>query len=496
MLYLPLVMGGFKKFRFFSQGFLWGLVFVIISPFAFADGSTPTLYGSLGSDSPSSPQSSTNMFSVTAEQINYGTPGSLSAQNSAYLDFTPSFRYLKKFGGSSDDPHSVIGGEGTAILPGSAGVALQWAVPELYYQYARPKSVTVTVGRKRDDWSILDEQFHLGLWQPLARWDALRPISQGLTGAFVEWHPGELENVRIVGFGSTIFLPDQGPEFNISNGQINSSNRWFRPVVDEIDEMSSQSNINYSLDMPTLSNVINHNSVAVMADVGASQGAFAKASYGRMPMNQFLLAGLPSQPTGSNTVNLTIIPMVVDHSLTTVEGGYRYDHGQFVISDTWEHIDNPNLPSNYQQTQLVDSQYIGVVATNDLSVLGVHRANMSLGYVQCVEATSNSNDTIVQGTIESSSQRLTFERLVSWSFEKNIFKTYANSLDTTFGYYYSIDDEGEWLHASVAFKYEKQWTWSLAGDLLGASGALDQNASFISKYRGNDRLIGGLTYVF
>ncbi|MDZ4082907.1 MAG: hypothetical protein U1E10_08230, partial [Bdellovibrionales bacterium] len=44
----------------------------------------------------------------------------------------------------------------------------------------------VSVGRRLESWSQLDRHWDLGLWEPLNRFDALRPIDQGLTGAFIE----------------------------------------------------------------------------------------------------------------------------------------------------------------------------------------------------------------------------------------------------------------------------------------------------------------------
>jgi len=481
--------GGIKKSNLFLQGFVWGMALAVSSG-AFASDSGGTIYGSLGSDANPAWSSNGNVFSVTAEQTEYGTQGSLPEQNEQYLNFMPYIKY------KHESTNWVFGSEATAVLPGSDGVAFQFAVPELYEKFQLPGRLSVTVGRMRENWSLLDEQFHLGIWQPMARWDFLQPISQGLTGAFVTYHPADLSFLKLTLFGSVVYLPDQGPEFSLSHGQFVSSNRWFSPVVDEVYATNSPSSINYSLDTPSYSSIINHNSLAFMAEAGGEVGAFAKASFARLPVNQFLLAGIPTQIAGDSSVNVTVVPMVIDHDLITVEGGFRYEQGQILLSDTWEHFDNPGLPQNYQETALVDSQYLGAVVTNDLSSLHLHRANIGLGYVQRIEGTSPSSDTLIQGSIDSSSQRLAFERLVSWSFSKNVYKTYASSLDTNLGYYYSIDDEGEWLHASVAFNYHRQWTWTLAGDILGADGPLDSNSSFMLKYRGNDRVMGGLSYVF
>ncbi len=101
-----------------------------------------------------------------------------------------------------------------------------FGIPEAYVQ---PRKIApgfnLTIGRQKRTWSRLDEQFHLGVWQPQLRWDYLAPIQQGLTGVFFDWSLST--NLNFTFFTSPLHIPDQGPQFRLENGQFMSANRWF-----------------------------------------------------------------------------------------------------------------------------------------------------------------------------------------------------------------------------------------------------------------------------
>jgi hypothetical protein len=433
-----------------------------------------------------------NRVQFSAEQFNYGTGGSLPEQQNQYVDFAPSIQYLRHFG--SDTSRSVVGAEALAIIPASQGVGSQLAIPELYLnRSSSEQKLSFTVGRWRREWSALDEHSHLGLWQPLARWDSVRPISQGLTGLFVSFDD---DLVRAVYFASPLYLPDQGPEYELKDGRFTSSNRWFRPPVDQAQIKNVETPIFYRIDTPAVSNIVNRTSQALMVEVGArEQGAFGRFAFADKPMNQFHL-GLETTVSSGGDLNVLVHPYVVKHNLYSLETGYRFNEGSLLVSQTWERFENPNLSDKFQQSELIDSQYTGAVLTHDLSNFGWRRSSLDLSYVQRTKATSGAKDTLIVGGVESSSQRLTFARLAGVQFQKNIFRNFVNSLDTGLGYFYSLDDQGEWLHGDLTYKYDRQWVWNLSGDIFGASGLIDANASFISKFRGNDRMIGSFSYVF
>ncbi len=101
----------------------------------------------------------------------------------------------------------------------------------------------LSVGRKLHMWSLLDEQWSLSLWQPHFRWDSVNPDPQGLTGFFAHYSQ---PNWKLILFASPIFIPDQGPQVVVKDGELLSSNRWFRNRVNSVQIAKTNSNIDPS----------------------------------------------------------------------------------------------------------------------------------------------------------------------------------------------------------------------------------------------------------
>lgn len=458
------------------------------------ESSTETITAPMPLQNESAPRSTnSNYLSVEIQQYNYNPNSSqTSDQFSQYTQLTPQFGYFYKHD-ANDGSQTIVKTNGLVVLPMSAGTHFEIALPDAYWAHKAGK-FQISVGRKLENWSELDNFWHLGIWQPLARWDAADPMTQGLTGIFA----GVTEKrYRLVLFASDIFLPDQQPDFRVRNGQIISDNRWFRAPVSQFPFGNTESNITYSIAHVNPSSVVFHPSLAAMSEIGRkNSGPFFRAAYADKPMNQFHIAETIQFITGANNTSVNVLPMVVQENVLTAEAGYRFGIGnEFVLSDNWEHFENPRLPSDYFQSELIDSQYIGALYRQNLDNI-LPESSIALSYVTRVKDTNPQTDTIIQGEVESSADRFSFDKLAGVQFQKRLWHEGESGLDGELGYVYSMSDAGQWWHILVNYQYDMNWTWSIAGDLLGLPPSNNSSTTFISKYRGNDRLIGGLTYVF
>ena len=437
-----------------------------------------------------------NYLSVELQQDNYNAnTAQTSDQFSQYTQLTPQFGYYHK-NNTNSGVETTLKTDGLVVLPMSAGTHFEFAVSNAYWKIKTPsRHFQLSVGRELQDWSELDDFWHLGIWQPLARWDAADPITQGLTGVFAQISE---KSFHMILFASGLFLPDQQPYYQVRNGQITSDSRWFRAPVSQVGFNNEPLNINYTIANVNASNVVFQKSFAVMTEFGhTSAGPYLKTAYAIKPMNQFHLAENYQDIPGENLADVTVLPMVVQENVLTAETGYRFgDNGEFMVSDTWEHFENPNVPSNYEQSQLVDSQYIGALYREDLNISSLESSNLGLSYVQRIEQTNPKTDTIIQGQVESSADRMSFSRLAGLQFRTQFWHEADSGLGGELGYIYSLSDAGQWVHFLLQYQYNWHWTWSFAGDVLGLPPSNFSSTSFISKYRGNSRLIGGLTYVF
>lgn len=374
--------------------------------------------------------------------------------------------------------------------------AFQLAVPEAYLQNRWNESgIYLSLGRKKNDWSLLDQKWGLGLWQPLARWDAANPIEQGLTGAFIgfrnEWMEFDF-------FASSVYLPDQQPEFKSEDGEVSSENRWFRAPVTQAELTYSASNIRYNIEKPTASEVINQSSRAARIRLGQDKGLFFSTSYGSKPANQFHI-GIDTSGiyrANSGILYADIYPYVVTHSLRTHELGYLFQNSQLVFSFNKETYNNPSLPDNYEQTALMDSAYMGGFFEFKMDVFGIKNSKANVSYVNRNIANEDASSTIIRGDVEASTSRLHFKELYGFELQKIFILSRSNEVGMGLKYVYSPIDSGEWYQFNLRFQPEPHWYLYMNADVFGVDENSLPKSSFISTFKGNDRVTGGISYVF
>ena len=137
-----------------------------------------------------------------------------------------------------------------------------------------------------------------------------------------------------------------------------------------------------------------------------------------------------------------------------------------------------------------------MIFSQNLTPLGIKRTTVGLSYVRKDMNSDSEDATIIKGDIEASTQRFAFDEMAGLQVDTNIIRTFNLKLNARFKYVYSIFDSGEWVSAGLQVAHGQSWSWSLSGDIFGVPDGTSPSTSFISKYRGNDRISGSLTYVF
>lgn len=438
-----------------------------------------------------------SFFEVTLSQTNYQGQPQIVEQDKQYSSISPAFQFYRQRG-SIEGQHGIFFADGFAVIPMSDGVDSGVAIPDLYYQEVfLPKLFSLSVGRKKENWSELDRYWSLGLWQSLVRWDGAHPVEQGLTGVFVDF--GSKDSMRFVLFGSGVFLPDQQPDYKEKDGRIVSPNRWFRAPVATIGLERGRGDIIYDINEPSSEDVIRQESWAAMIQFGDEDaGLLFRASYANKPMNQFHIAMNPEAlfELEQGNAYVPVYPMSLRHELRSFELGHRGPDYRIMISRNYEFYETPRVSGEWLQTALSDSHYDGVVYTQSLSRLGFKRTDIGLSYVKRTLTGDEKKSTLIKGDIETSAQRFQFEEMAGVQLTANLIRTFKRELDTHFKYVYSVGDHGEWIQAGVRYTLDRQWAWALSADVLGVPGDQPAGSSFISMFRGNDRVMGSMTYVF
>ncbi len=419
-----------------------------------------------------------------------------SSQTNSYSSFAA--RLDQKWG-SLDNWSSKLEMISLGSVDGSEQV--YFAGPEAYVEKASDLSqgLRVTLGRKRLKWSEFDQEWRLGIWQPYVRWDYLHPHDQGLIGAFL----GYGRNLtQVTAFASPVFLPDQGPHFETKNGEFHSSNRWFRQPQNRHLILDQERRLNYELDRPSTDATVFHPSFGLNILVGPqTDGFYLRTSFADKPINQIHL-GIEGYHSLARTDRFLesiakVHPMVARHTVTSVEAGWENDDAHAYISLTEEHPHHPSVPAEWEESSLYDSRFFGLSFAHRLPFEGFRGHWIKAGFMNLSEIIPPSSLGVPEDNLESSLDRYPYQQVLSFEWTARFQEKISRDVSMSLRYLYSIPERGSLLSVKVEYLVERRLRWDLGVDVLGAEiSPDDENSGLMSLYRNNDRVIGGVTYVF
>ncbi|MCM2280943.1 MAG: hypothetical protein NDI61_03755, partial [Bdellovibrionaceae bacterium] len=219
-------------------------------------------------------------------------------------------------------------------------------VPEAYVQF-RQNSISIlpqeiTVGRKKEHWSRLDEDWGLGIVQPVFRWDFLQPQQQGLTGGFITWRGS---GASFTVFGSYLFIPEQGPVFELKNGRISSASPWFTEPTNSLILFEQPTEIRYHIIDADISEIVSRGTVGALFSLGHREegGPWSVGGYLSKPRNNLMLpfyAPLVLGPT-TQVAEVSVYPRVERHHVGVFDIGYRSGTTSGYLSVLAEFPNNP-----------------------------------------------------------------------------------------------------------------------------------------------------------
>ena len=198
-----------------------------------------------------------------------------------------------------------------------------FAVKEAYFQWGLdPEAFQVYFGRHLMSWSRADDDWQLGLTQPLFIFDGARPQIQGLTGLFVRlgaWGP-----VRLTLFGSPLYIPSQQPSFELEGGKISSANPWFLDPVEAISISGQTFDLNYQLQKPSTTDVVFQQSLGLHLDLNSEgRGYFSQLFYLEKPRNLLALPFTGVFNLTSFQGDVSVIPQVATHRMAGWDQGWQ-----------------------------------------------------------------------------------------------------------------------------------------------------------------------------
>lgn len=395
----------------------------------------------------------------------------------------------------------------TLLATAQSGQELYFGVPEAFLQ---PRKIapwfSITIGRQRRQWSHLDEEFNLGVWQPQLRWDYLAPRQEGLTGVFFDWAVSS--SLRFTFFTSPISIPDQGPQFHLENGQFSSANRWFVPPQTRLSlfggtPFAGEAPLYWQLDRPSNDELIMHSSFGFGMSYQTDSPWWIHLNYAYKPLNQIHLgiacascANLGSTPPLE--VTAVIHPTIVNHNVVTLESGFDRVDDQGWLSVTGDFPNRSGFPSDYIEASLNPALIVGGAYQHYLVQTPFDTPSwLQYSYVRTIEfKRAGANGLVDQNDVESSLDRFPFKSVAAVEWKWLISQRTSQRVIWRNKYHYSIPERGGWWTSSFDWT-DKDLTYTLGFDFLGSGVDTDSpDAGLLTRYRSNDRVYGGVSYVF
>lgn len=369
-------------------------------------------------------------------------------------------------------------------------------VHEAYLATSRlARETQVSLGRKKAQWSELDSRWQTGLWQPRSALDALRPEEQGLTGLFVDYNR---PNFQMLGFVTPIFIPTMGPEIREEGGSLVSDSRWYRSPPATIGFNQQVNSLVYKLDIPEAAKLAVNPGAAVMGRIGSRDvGFWGAGAYGHKPVNDLLLRRQNFKATSSPTVDVTVSPDIAFHDIVSADAGYSGDTVQMVVSLL---SDNPaeKRPDPDQSIQKLEPLQ-AYSANLDWTVKNLfsRSVQLQLGYLKVYGG--GIHDIVADGSRDDYTlfdERLKFTNAATVGFQGSLFNISSRPLVTKVRYLYDFDQKGTLMSAEFQYYPKTEWALVVGADLLGVEDESYKPTSFLNQFRANDRVYGGMSYVF
>lgn len=423
---------------------------------------------------------------VRAEGMNYITklPGE-DQQNETYL-LSADIKYLYSSGifvnGFEFSAGAYAGGDGSVT-----------SLPELYTSIVGTNS-TYALGRKLEFWSTLDSEWNLGLWQGQFTIDALRPAEQGLTGIFYKHTNSKFQ---ILTFVTPMFIPSMGPAVKESRGGL-KANRWFRSPSENFQVAGQDTRLLYSINTEDVQKLLaNPGGALRVAYNKESEGFWALGNYGYKPINSLLVKYKRETIQPGNGVlfsQVELSPALAYHEIFGGDLGFNYKSGTVALSYI---EDRPiqKLPTSSEFIQQVPNGLKAYGATwgHEFSPgLKLTAAYLKIDGGRFEDFNSLGES---QGAIFNS--RVLFRNSASFGVETQMqfgTKKWINKGK----FQRDFSQAGSLLMLETQF-YPTQNLGFIGGvDVLGVDEEVNSKSElgFLNDYRANDRVFGGVSYVF
>jgi hypothetical protein len=360
---------------------------------------------------------------------------------------------------------------------------------------SRPQILKVHGGRKKEEWSELDDRWKLGMWQPRFRWDYFNPEVVGLTGLFFSTQQGGL---KLAAYASPLFIPEQGAPFEVDNGKFSSYHPFFSPPPDTMQVFGQTTPLRYDVVIPPISKIVINPGGSALARYDFSNGVHIKGSYGYMPMNQLAIGYQGYLYLNTNQVQVTLHPRVIYRHIAALDTGWRNDRfalGLDFLADMplQSGVSTDMTTQNYSTGYMVSPAFSARV-NNDIA----NPHTVELSSIQTMGGVKDDTGPLATTGQQILESRYQYRNAVQLRWRLPMVSTEKTRVYGMSRFVYDFSVQGVILSPEVRFDAGKRFFVTLGADAVGAGKrrATDGGADFFNLYKANDRIRGSIAYAF
>lgn len=371
-----------------------------------------------------------------------------------------------------------------------------YGIPEAYQTYKLSSENEFTFGRKLEQWSVADQTWQLGVWQPRLRWNYLLPEQQGLTGLFFD-HSQEEFGFEV--FGSYLYLPDQSAKYDIENGNFKSASQYFKFPASSTALFGQNTPVKYSVDMPSYSKLLLQPQVAAKVRMGPKDGLHSNVGYAYKPMNQIMMSVDGYLDLNSYNAMVNVYPRVQHHHVGTLEGIYCTKEVNVWGSVTREWPVADTTPSTWTSQQASQATIASIGSDFIAFKLFTHNTRMGLSYLKRVGGDADDKGPFANQGNSLFASRYPFKEAMLWNLHMPLPGKIGNRISWNSKVLYEMTNQSSAIIGMLKYSIDRNWSATIGGELLSAKVDVPSNgvnSDMISQNRANDRVYGGMTYAF
>ena len=365
------------------------------------------------------------------------------------------------------------------------------SVPEAFAATLNPK-YKFRIGRRIETWSELDDYWTLGIWQPRFRWDYLEEETLGLTGAFFTFEESKGKvPLQFLLFATPISIPEQSAPFDIVNGSCKTSSPWFDCPASSVQIFNQPTTIKFRLDIPPIKDLISKWGIGTSLKLGSESTSFARISYAHKPVNQIMLAYEGRLDLSTLDLPAIIHPRIIYHELATIELAHRFNGGARVLASlTKERPIRDYTPPEWNTQEAAPAWIGGLLAMFPIS----KHTSLETSLLHRDGGSAPDQGPFVGQLGSVFEPRYSFHNALSATIRSSIMESWIPYFTSATRFIWDRDHDGNILSTDLRFMPKNPLRFQLGFDLLGSRA--ESSVDFIARYQRNDRVRGGVEYVF